>query len=483
MKKMEVRSLILLTLLVLSIAAAPTGAHAQTFTPLYSFNNNGGVDNTDPLDFVNPGTLAQGQDGNIYTTSESGGSQFSSGTFFNMSPAGALSVLYAFDPNKDAGCSAPVSGVTLGSDGNFHGALPSCAFGYGEGYVIAMTPAGGRSLQYNFLGTGDGGQPATAPVEGRDGNYYGTTLHDNGPEGCGTIYQITPAGALTTLHQFTGSDGCNSYAPLTLGSDGNFYGVASGGGSNNEGVVFKITTTGQYSVLYNFDISHGNTPRGPLVQGSDGNLYGTADGGVGANANGVVFKLSPKTGKIKVLHTFDPTTGDGRGLFAGLAQANDGNFYGVTSAGGTSVNCVGGCGTIFRINSAGTTYSKLYDLDGTTGSYPLISLLQHTNGTLYGLSCFGGTYNSGVFFSLNAGLSPLAGLVSTSGPVGATIGILGQGFLGAKKVTFTGGAAAFTVVSDTYLTATVPAGAKTGYVSVKIAGGKLKSSKKFVVTP
>jgi uncharacterized repeat protein (TIGR03803 family) len=480
------RNLFVIATLMLCLGLASHRVHAQAFTSLYSFNDDGGRNDTDPLDFTDPGTLAQGQDGNIYTTSAAGGSNVNGGTFFKMSPAGVLSVLYAFDPNNDAECSAPWSGVSLGSDGNFHGSLITCEVGFGSGYVFAITPTGGLNLQHNFMGTGDGSQPATAPVEGRDGNYYGTTLHVNEAQGCGTIYQITPAGSLTTLHQFTGLDGCGSYAPLTLASDGNFYGVAAGGGAHNDGVVFTVTTTGQYSVIYNFEASQGgggmSTPTGTLVQGSDGYLYGTAEGGIGGNAYGVVFKISTK-GKLKVLHTFDPTTGDGADPIAGLVQANDGNFYGVTTQGGTSSNCSNGCGIIFRINSKGTIYSKLYDFDGTTGSDPLISLLQHSNGTLYGLACFGGTYNSGVFFNLNAGLSPLATLVSTSGPVGATIGILGQGFTGTKKVMFAGGAASFTVISDAYLTAMVPASAKLGYVSVKTPVGTLKSSKKFIVTP
>ena len=54
-------------------------------------------------------------------------------------------------------------------------------------------------------------------------------------------------------------------------------------------------------------------------------------------------------------------------------------------------------------------------------------LLQHTNGLLYGLSLHGGTYDSGVFFSLDEGLLPFVHLVSNSGPIGSTVGILGQG--------------------------------------------------------
>src|SRR5579859_5535751 len=240
--KKQISGLCALAMFLLTIAAADTAAHAQTFSALYSFNNTPG--SADPLGFTYPGTMAQGRDGNMYSTSENGGGPLNAGSFFNMSPTGALSVLYAFDPNNDAGCSSPWSGLTLGSDGNFYGALGSCTFGNGSGEVFSITPSGVINLLYNFTGGSDGSEPFTAPVEGLDGNFYGTTLAGGGTSNCGTIYRITPVGSLTTLHTFDQTDGCASYAPLVLGTDGNFYGTTETGGNVNHpnaGVVFKIT--------------------------------------------------------------------------------------------------------------------------------------------------------------------------------------------------------------------------------------------------
>ena len=183
-------------------------------------------------------------------------------------------------------------------------------------------------------------------------------------------------------------------------------------------------------------------------------------------------------GKVTVLHSFDPAAGDGSGPVAGLAQATDGNFYGVTGQGGGTSNA----GVIFRISAAGA-YSVLYSFDGTTAGQPEVGLLQHTNGILYGLSNGGGTYNIGTFYSLNVGLKPFVSLVTTSGVVGAEVEILGQGFAGTKSVHFGGVAASHTVVSDTYLTTIVPSGAKTGVVTVTTPGGTLKSNKKFRISP
>jgi uncharacterized repeat protein (TIGR03803 family) len=143
-----------------------------------------------------------------------------------------------------------------------------------------------------------------------------------------------------------------------LGTDGNFYGTARGGGTNLKGVIFKVTSAGKLTILYNFDGTHGVGPIGPLVQGADGNFYGTTLGGGGPNF-GVVYKMKP-TGVVTVLHEMNGTT-DGASPYAGLVQATDGNFYGVNESQGTpSAGCPNGCGTIFRITPRGV-FSVLYN--------------------------------------------------------------------------------------------------------------------------
>ena len=109
--------------------------------------------------------------------------------------------------------------------------------------------------------------------------------------------------------------------------------------------------------------------------------------------------------------------------------------------------------------------------------------MQHTNGLLYGDTTDGGTYGLGVFYSFDVGLGPFVTFVRGSGIVGYKVQILGQGFTGTTAVFFNGIPAAFTVVSNTYLTATVPAGATTGFVKVTEPSGTLKSNKVFRVTP
>jgi uncharacterized repeat protein (TIGR03803 family) len=126
-------------------------------------------------------------------------------------------------------------------------------------------------------------------VQGANGNFYGTTDFGgtNGPisPSTGTVFEITPEGALTTIHTF-----CRSYpnpctngaypGGLIRGADGRFYGVTQSGGklcgSNfGCGTVFKINARGKLTKLHHFDGSDGYAPVQALVQGTNGNFYGT----------------------------------------------------------------------------------------------------------------------------------------------------------------------------------------------------------------
>ena len=138
------------------------------------------------------------------------------------------------------------------------------------------------------------------------------------------------------------------------GPDGNFYGVASEGGSSGLGTIFKITPSGTLTVLHSFCgglgcgslPSDGATPLGRLVY-SGGYYYGTTNLGSVYNSiynSGIIFRVSP-SGVYEIMHNFTGCrgTGDGESPAAGLTLASDGNFYGTAQAGGTSGN-----GTVFR---------------------------------------------------------------------------------------------------------------------------------------
>jgi uncharacterized repeat protein (TIGR03803 family) len=219
-------------------------------------------------------------------------------------------------------------------------------------------------------------------------------------------------------------------------------------------------------------------PVGVLVQGNDGNFYGATYQG-GAHNQGCIFKITP-TGVLTLLYSFNDVFGsDAANPWTGLIAGSDGNFYG-TSFGGAHNS-----GTLYKVTSAGIV-TILYNFCSATGCVdgfsPETPPVQDTNGKFYG-NTSGNSLGGSVFYSLDTGLAPFVNLVTRTGKVGKTIGILGQGFNGTTGVLFNGVAATFSNVSDTYMTATVPSGATTGLVTVTTFTNTLKSNRKFLVAP
>jgi len=458
---------------------------AQTFTTLANFDGSNGF---------GPGytALVQGADGSFYGTTEGGGNQPTCagtggcGTAFKINQGGTLNTLYQFcsQPNCSDGI-YPMAGLVFATDGQFYGTSLSSVF--------KMTGTG-KLTTLNTFGTYV--SPYGALIQATDGNFYGTTYNggSNG-NGYGTVFRMTPAGERTTLYVFCAlpycTDGYFPAAGLAQGTDGNFYGTTSAGGLADNGTVFKITPTGTLTTLHSFSENRfnrdGRHPYGALIQASDGNFYGTTNlGGNSPACNGdgcgTIFRINAR-GTFKKIYAFSESTGSPRGPFAGLIQATDGTLYGTTAFGGDM-----GYGTIFNLNASGTL-TVLHSFVSTDGAYPYDNLLQATDGNFYGTTANGGAYNCkpnydcGTVFKLSTGLGPFVSLVRAVGKVGQTGGVLGQGFTAATTVSFNGIPATFTVVSDTYLKATVPAGATTGYVTVTTPSGTLTSNVPFHVLP
>ncbi|HKF00791.1 MAG TPA: choice-of-anchor tandem repeat GloVer-containing protein [Candidatus Sulfotelmatobacter sp.] len=463
MKDVSIRGLLTWAMLVF----ATTVVRAQSIS-VYNFGSKSG----DPANPSFSGIIAQGRDGRLYSTTPSGGAS-GAGAIFRITPTGALTVLYSFTGGTDG--AYPSSGLTLGTDGNFYGTTLGGGVNY-DGTVFKVTSGGSLTVLHSFNCT-DGCEPVAGVIQGADGNLYGTTFAADG-----TVFKISPTGVFNTLHSFQYFDGAGPNAPLVQGIDGSFYGTTDSGGMYGYGTVFKITSAGSFNVLHNFTCGDdGCVPVDGLVQGTDGSFYGTTREG-GANGDGSVFKMTPG-GTVTTLYTFSGP--DGAAPFGGLARGTDGNFYGTTSSGGTLND-----GTIFRMSPSGS-YSVVYNFDGTTGSTPYVTPTQHTNGVIYGDTLQGGTGNvspcttgsCGVFYGLNAHLRAYVSMLPNAGKVGSTVEFLGQNFTSTTTVSFNGLLATSSVKSSTYVTAIVPSGATTGFVTVTTSKGTLKSNKKFRVIP
>lgn len=355
----------------------------------------------------------------------------------------AYSELY--ESNCQSGCPQSTSPNNLiqGSDGNFYVAALGGWFANDYGAVYKVTPSRSFSTLYNFCsGHGSACPDGVGPealIQRSDGNFYGVTYSGGAVNSavcnyerslsCGTVFQLTPSGALTTLHTFCAKGGTCSdgYDPVSLveGSDGNFYGTTQQGGcagaGESCGTVFRITPSGTFTTLHQFcgqpNCADGAEP-GELILGHDGNLYGVTfvSNSTGKNPGGVVYQLTP-AGKYAVLYNFcsQVTLGvcqDGSQPSA-LAESPTGTFYGTTLSGGSTNN-----GTAFSLTSAGQA-STLYSFcPMTTYSCPEnpepIDLIVGSDGNLYGLTATGSTFNGTLFQLTTSGnLAVIHGFCTT----------------------------------------------------------------------
>lgn len=408
-------SYIVMVLAGFLLAGAAVG-QAQTFTTLYSFCSQAKC-----ADGQNPsGVLLLAGDGSFYGTATAGGAGFGSsadsagyGVVFKITPAGALTVVHDFSGTDGA---TPATGLIAGADGNFYGTDNGFSPNYGStgleiaGGIFKMTPSGAvtvlGSVSSSFVLVGNGLSPVSGLVAGPDGNFYGATqIAYNGActQNCGTVFKVTPGGALTTLHSFDSSEGAAGFSALTLGPDGNFYGEALAGGPElyGDGTIYKITPDGTFTTIYGFSGPDGAGPFGGLTIGPDGNFYGMTEYGGTNPYGGTVFRITP-TGVLTTLYNFN-----GMGLLpynqpepnAALVLGPDGNFYGTTPYGGACSYSLLGCSTIFRISPAGE-FTSLYTFSEADGMVPITGLTLGGDGNFYGTTYFGGAHGDGAVFRL-----------------------------------------------------------------------------------
>jgi uncharacterized repeat protein (TIGR03803 family) len=389
MQKFGAREIALTAALLCVVTAIPSSA--RTFKTLVRFNGTDGAGSW---------SLVQGKDGNFYGTTWGN----SGGEVFKMTPTGKLTILYHFCSRMNCTDGAdPYAGLLQAANGNLYGATGGGGT-YNLGTVFEITPNGKLTTLHSFgTHSNDGASPYGVLVQATDRDFYGTTFA-GGSYGEGTVFKITPAGKLTTLHSFCRLTGCpdgkQPLAGLAQAPDGNFYGTTSSGGTATYcggiqcGTVFKITPAGRFTMLHSFcsrrGCSDGSKPGGALVLGTDGSFYGTT---IGSHSNpDSVFKISLR-GSLTTLYTFcqQKNCSDGYAPMAGLIKGSDGDFYGTTAYGGADrgfCSGEGGCGTIFKITPTGklTTLHRFCagDYPCSDGYFPAAALVQASDGAFYG---------------------------------------------------------------------------------------------------
>jgi len=250
-----------------------------TLTNLYSFDGTNGTRPLAPLTF--------GADGNFYGTTSAGGT-FDLGTIFRLDTNGIVALVFSFNGTNGA---QPASGLVEFPVGTFCGTTPiGGTSGYGTIFSIS---ANTLTTVYSFSGGLDGAGPQSGLTLGSNGGLYGTTSTGGTNvigQGAGTVFVLAPG--FTVLHRFIGSDGANPFGALVEGASGVMYGTTRAGGLSSKGAIFGVNMfNGNLTNLFSFNGNTGSGPAAGLTGGTNGNFFGVCSGG-GKNGVGNYFQLS-----------------------------------------------------------------------------------------------------------------------------------------------------------------------------------------------
>jgi len=423
--KTYMKNLFLLPALIAGLGLLTAGrVTAQTFTTLHSFTAtpfNTNSDGATPY----AGLVQSGN--TLYGTTYAGGRAGKGSVFAVNTDGTGFTNLYSFSArfgplstNTDG--ARPSDGLVLSSNTLYGTATFGGTAGIGTVFKVNTDGTGFTNL-HNFT------EAAPPDYINSDGvnPYAGLILLNNtlygaaafgGSAGNGTVFAVNTDGTgFTNLHSFaagsgsfpntTNTDGANPYGRLIL-SGNILYGTAADGGSSGAGAVFALNTDGTgFTNLHSFDsfAGEGLNPVAELFL-SGNTLYGTTLNG-GSSGVGALFKVNTDGTGFTTLYSFTALSGpspytnsDGANPRAGLVLSGN-TLYGTAEIGGSSTNCVQGCGTVFAVNTDGTGFTNLHNFtNGSDGGSPEARLMLSGN-TLYGTAAFGGSSGNGTVFSLS----------------------------------------------------------------------------------
>ncbi len=341
-------------------------------------------------------SLIQAANGMLYGTSEYGGT-YNKGTIFQFDPiTNAFTKKYDFIGGVNG--YRPNGTLIQDADGTLYGlTLKGGTSDYGVLFQFdATTSTYTQKKDFNGVWNGQTGNGAL--LKANDNKLYGVTI-SGGTGSLGTLFQYDPSvNVLTKKIDFGISINGNKPAgSLMQASNKKLYGMTTLGGSNGMGTLFQydVTTKGYTKKIDFTGTANGANPSGSLIEASDGKLYGMTNNG-GINNMGVIFQYDPATSVYVKKTDFDGIA-KGKHSFGSLLQANDGKLYGMTYYGGTNNE-----GVLFQYNPITNAYVKKIDFNGgALGANPLGSLIQASDGKLYGVASNGGANNKGVLFQYN----------------------------------------------------------------------------------
>jgi uncharacterized repeat protein (TIGR03803 family) len=260
-----------------------SGANHQTLTTLLNFNNTNG--------YYPSGSVYVDAAGNLFGTTQNGGAS-GQGTAFELSGPNhqTLTTLATFTGPNGA---QPVGGLTADAAGNLYGTTQYGGSDFGTVFELSGSNHQTLTTLWKFSGT-DGYSPFGGVAADPGGNLFGTTLAE-GPRGQGTVFKLsgTSHQTLTTLLSFNGTNGGSPEGALLIDGAGKIFGTTMSGGTAGYGTVYELSGTNDQTLttLASFDTTNGANPTAGLTADAFGNLYGTTDD-AGPNGDGTAFEIA-----------------------------------------------------------------------------------------------------------------------------------------------------------------------------------------------
>ncbi len=316
-----------------------------------------------------------------------------------------FSTLYSFTGASGTGADDrgnPYAGVTVDADGNIFGTTT-----LDTGSVFEIKAGSTTATTLVTFGYTDGAYPYGTVTFDAEGDLFGTTQM-GGSGSAGTVFEIEAGTTDTTkLYSFTGDDGAQPYAGVTLDAEGDIFGTTGEGGADGYGTVFEIKAgTSTLTTLYSFAGEDGNYPQGRLALDSAGDIFGTTYFG-GSSGQGTVFEIKAGTTTVTTLYSFTGTGGDGAFPQSGVTLDARGDLFGTTIGGGSHRD-----GTVYEIKAGTTTATTLVSFNGADGFSPVAGVTLDAAGDLFGTTAYGGSAGNGTVFEIKAGTTTLTTLHS-----------------------------------------------------------------------
>jgi hypothetical protein len=445
---------VLSALSVASRLAAQTPSSQPTLKVLYTFKALGG----------SPTAIVEVSPGNFLgTTATSPG-------LFSITSGGNYQFFYTFPPNSSG---LEVIGLTLALNGQTYGAASN--LGTATTFSELFSIAGNTKVTTYPYNLATEGGPIVPEVQSSDGYLY-TIFGIRG--GSPTFSRVDYSGNPTTLYTFAPAQGIPYSGTVFLGGGEAFYGISMMNNTADAG-IFRVTSSGSFSWLVPSFPTGGVTYDIALMQASNGNFYGTLPLGGTAYA-GSIYQVTP-SGTMTTLYEFSHVQ---VGIPETLLEASDGMLYG--TARGRYAAGFHGYSSIFRLNPTTGQFQTIFNFKDQSLGDCECSVVQGSDGKLYGAAYEGGTYQGGTIWVLDAGLPPpkpwIGSAIPQAGAVGQRVLLWGRNLLGATAVSFNGTTAEhFGVASSQGVWAWVPIGATTGPITVTTPNGSFTTTQSFTV--